>query len=195
MMPEKRESLMRYVRSTSSPFYPFPVPHDLLSQEQQDTYRLAAIEHYLEHLTMGDQLECVMEVYDQLRRASTPLALEELLRAWDLGIARPSYDVLPLLLSVAIDAGSLMQDAFGRYFCASPAELLHKTSLPPSLRFAILKRDQYRCRLCGISPENTPGTILEVDHITPRIKGGTDDPINLWTLCFACNRGKGIQEL
>jgi len=64
-----------------------------------------------------------------------------------------------------------------------------------TLRFAILKRDSYRCRLCGMSAKDADSVRLEVDHITPRSKGGTNDPSNLWTLCFSCNRGKGVQEL
>ena len=62
-------------------------------------------------------------------------------------------------------------------------------------RFAILKRDNYRCRICGAN-QNTDNTVeLEVDHITARIKGGNNDPLNLWTLCALCNRGKGTQDL
>lgn len=62
-------------------------------------------------------------------------------------------------------------------------------------RFRILRRDNYRCRLCGASASDGEQVRLEVDHITPRSKGGADDPSNLWTLCFACNRGKGGQSL
>lgn len=57
-----------------------------------------------------------------------------------------------------------------------------------ALRFRILKRDGYRCQLCGQNAQD--GVKLEVDHKHPRSKGGTDDPTNLWTLCFDCNRGK-----
>jgi hypothetical protein len=32
--------------------------------------------------------------------------------------------------------------------------------------------------------------VLEVDHIHPVSKGGTDDSMNLITSCFDCNRGK-----
>jgi HNH endonuclease len=62
-----------------------------------------------------------------------------------------------------------------------------------SLRFAILKRDRYRCQVCGRSAQD--GTTLEVDHRIPRAKGGTNDPANLWTLCYECNRGKGDTAL
>lgn len=63
-----------------------------------------------------------------------------------------------------------------------------------ALRFAILKRDNYRCCICGRSAADH-GVVLEVDHRIPRAKGGTDDPNNLWTLCFDCNRGKRDTDL
>jgi 5-methylcytosine-specific restriction endonuclease McrA len=37
--------------------------------------------------------------------------------------------------------------------------------------------------------------VLEIDHRIPRAKGGSDDPSNLWTLCFDCNRGKSDSDL
>jgi len=63
-----------------------------------------------------------------------------------------------------------------------------------ALRFAILKRDGYRCQLCGRSAKNH-GVVLEVDHKIARAKGGADKPSNLWTLCFDCNRGKSDSAL
>jgi HNH endonuclease len=66
-------------------------------------------------------------------------------------------------------------------------------ALRPSQRFAIIRRDGYRCRMCGAQSED--GAQLEVDHKIPRARGGTNDPSNLWTLCFTCNRGKGINDL
>jgi 5-methylcytosine-specific restriction endonuclease McrA len=64
-----------------------------------------------------------------------------------------------------------------------------------SLRFSILKRDNYRCRLCGAAARDGDHIRLEVDHITARDNGGTHDPSNLWVLCFECNRGKGTYDL
>ncbi len=55
-------------------------------------------------------------------------------------------------------------------------------------RFVILRRDEYRCQLCGKGA--THGVALEIDHKTPVSKGGKNDPENLWTLCFDCNRGR-----
>jgi len=54
-------------------------------------------------------------------------------------------------------------------------------------RFAVFTRDDFTCQYCGKRP---PDTVLEVDHITPRSRGGTDNIDNLATSCFDCNRGK-----
>jgi 5-methylcytosine-specific restriction endonuclease McrA len=63
-----------------------------------------------------------------------------------------------------------------------------------ALRFYIFKRDGYRCQICGRNAQEH-GVVLEVDHRIPRAKGGSDDPANLWTLCFDCNRGKRDSDL
>lgn len=60
------------------------------------------------------------------------------------------------------------------------------------LRFEIFKRDGFICRYCGQKP---PDAVLEVDHILPVCEGGQDEPANLITSCFACNRGKGKRGL
>lgn len=52
---------------------------------------------------------------------------------------------------------------------------------------AILERDGYRCVYCGRTPTET---ILEVDHVLPRARGGSNEPTNLVTACQACNGGK-----
>ena len=62
--------------------------------------------------------------------------------------------------------------------------------LGESLRFQILKRDRV-CQLCGNTKKDER---LEVDHIVPRSKGGTNDPSNLQVLCARCNRGKSNRD-
>lgn len=64
--------------------------------------------------------------------------------------------------------------------------------IPPSIRVSILHRDGYKCVFCGRSSKQVE---LEVDHILPFSKGGTNEPSNLQTLCFDCNRGKGARRL
>ena len=77
------------------------------------------------------------------------------------------------------------------------AKGLLRPILPPSVslrtRYIVLRRDAYRCRLCGLGAEDDKK--LEVDHRQPRSKGGTNSLDNLWTLCFECNRGKGNLDL
>lgn len=60
--------------------------------------------------------------------------------------------------------------------------------IKPSLRFEILKRDNYRCQMCGVTAKH--GAALEIDHITPVAKGGANDADNLQVLCRECNAGK-----
>lgn len=60
--------------------------------------------------------------------------------------------------------------------------------IKPSLRFEILKRDNYRCQMCGVTAKD--GATLEIDHITPVAKGGANDADNLQVLCRECNAGK-----
>lgn len=59
--------------------------------------------------------------------------------------------------------------------------------IPKTIRFEVFKRDKFTCQYCG---KAAPEVILEVDHITPVSKGGTNDILNLITACRDCNRGK-----
>ena len=59
------------------------------------------------------------------------------------------------------------------------------------LRYNILRRDGFRCRLCGRTAQD--GVKLEVDHIIPISRGGKTTYDNLQTLCKECNRGKGAK--
>lgn len=68
-----------------------------------------------------------------------------------------------------------------------------RVGLSKKVRFEIFKRDQFRCRYCG-KPVGL-GVVLEVDHIVPVAEGGTNDPANLVTSCFDCNRGKSKRLL
>ena len=59
--------------------------------------------------------------------------------------------------------------------------------VPGTIRYEVLKRARYRCELCGVSAEHKA---LEVDHIIPRNKGGSDDASNFQALCYSCNATK-----
>ena len=60
----------------------------------------------------------------------------------------------------------------------------------PQLRYQILRRDNFRCRLCGRSPAIDPAVQLHIDHIHPWSRGGETIKENLQTLCDTCNAGK-----
>ena len=56
-----------------------------------------------------------------------------------------------------------------------------------SIRYNVLKDAKFRCELCGVSADTKA---LEVDHIIPRNKGGSDEMNNLQALCYSCNAMK-----
>jgi len=68
----------------------------------------------------------------------------------------------------------------------------HKTKRSPSwrLRFLVMRRDNFRCRICGAVQNIEKGITLHVDHIVPWTKGGETISDNLQTLCNYCNTGK-----
>ncbi len=66
------------------------------------------------------------------------------------------------------------------------------TALGARRRFLILRRDNYRCCLCGATGTDVQ---LHVDHRIAKARGGTDESENLWTLCQPCNLGKGVESL
>ena len=72
----------------------------------------------------------------------------------------------------------------------------HKTSrdINLRLRFLVMKRDNFKCCICGRSPATTPGLELHIDHIKPWSKGGETVINNLQTLCQDCNLGKSNLE-
>jgi len=67
-----------------------------------------------------------------------------------------------------------------------------RKSISKKIRFEVFKRDKFTCQYCGRS---APDVVLEVDHIRPVSKGGTNDIMNLVTSCMECNRGKSDKEL
>ena len=70
---------------------------------------------------------------------------------------------------------------------------IHKTTrdIGLRLRFMVMKRDNFKCCICGRSPATNPGLELHIDHIIPWSKGGETVIDNLQTLCSDCNLGKG----
>lgn len=70
---------------------------------------------------------------------------------------------------------------------------VRRDKVNPAIRYDILKRDNYKCVICGRSPANNDKVKLEVDHIVPVSKGGKNHIENLRTLCDECNLGKAAK--
>lgn len=56
-----------------------------------------------------------------------------------------------------------------------------------NVKMYVRARDKYSCQYCGVvMPPD-----LEVDHIVPRSRGGSNRPDNLVAACYGCNQRKG----
>ena len=58
------------------------------------------------------------------------------------------------------------------------------------MKFLVMRRDNFRCRITGRSPATDPSVILEVDHVTPWEQGGETLMENLQTVVKQINIGK-----
>jgi hypothetical protein len=65
-----------------------------------------------------------------------------------------------------------------------------KRTINTRIRFIVMKRDNFKCKICGRSPATHPGLILHVDHIKPWSEDGETVLENLQTLCSDDNLGK-----
>ena len=56
---------------------------------------------------------------------------------------------------------------------------------------AVRERAGKRCEYCGLDQADSPLASLHIEHIIPRIHGGTDALDNLALACIDCNLRKG----
>jgi hypothetical protein len=95
------------------------------------------------------------------------------------------YDPISDLLMLAIEPEELVEGWMT--FLASHVRP-RQTKGWGKLRFQILERDGFRCRICGIHRDE--GVSLHVDHILPVMIAGDNHPDNLRTLCGTCNASR-----
>ncbi len=119
-------------------------------------------------------------------------------------VAHTAVSTIGRGIQEALRKGYLVRRPSGRTWAYSvrwigmPSQDLSPRIVSPSFakkRFAVMKRDNYRCQLCGCSAQDGPDVRLHVDHKIALADGGTNDMENLWTLCAPCNLSKGTQPL
>jgi hypothetical protein len=59
----------------------------------------------------------------------------------------------------------------------------------PETKDKALRRQNYRCKICGTSPSN-----WDYDHIVPYSEGGDNSLSNCQALCLDCHRDKTNRE-
>lgn len=62
-------------------------------------------------------------------------------------------------------------------------------AIPPAIRRTVIERDWKGCVYCGADPFKHGD--IEIDHVWPASRGGTDTVDNLVVACRRCNRSKG----
>lgn len=66
------------------------------------------------------------------------------------------------------------------------------SEISDEIRRRIIESAQNRCGYC-LSHQRYVMSKLEIEHIFPKVLGGTDDEANLWLSCGLCNRHKAAQ--
>ncbi len=59
-----------------------------------------------------------------------------------------------------------------------------RDSVSERKRWEVWERDDFTCQICG------ERKFLTIDHIMPKVKGGSSEKENLQTLCKSCNSSK-----
>ncbi|NES98904.1 MAG: HNH endonuclease [Desertifilum sp. SIO1I2] len=62
-----------------------------------------------------------------------------------------------------------------------------RIKIPQAVREYVFQRDNCQCQACGKTQLETE---LNIDHIIPLARGGSNDISNLQTLCRTCNQSK-----
>lgn len=65
----------------------------------------------------------------------------------------------------------------------------------PDLRLAIYLRDSFRCLYCCADLHAADPRDITLDHLTPKVDGGSNDSSNLVTACRSCNCSRQDKSL
>jgi superfamily II DNA or RNA helicase len=83
----------------------------------------------------------------------------------------------------------------GANLTALPDTVATNRELTEKDKEMVFKRDNYKCLCCGKEKTDGKRIRLEVDHIIPVKFGGQTTFDNSQTLCDACNKAKGVNEI
>ena len=59
------------------------------------------------------------------------------------------------------------------------------------VRTQVRERAHNACEYCHLHQDDSPLAVLHIEHIIPKVHGGTDDLDNLALACIDCNLHKG----
>lgn len=62
-----------------------------------------------------------------------------------------------------------------------------RKKIPEHVQYLVFQKDHNRCHYCGTPSSEVK---LQIDHVVPVSKGGSDDISNLVAACPRCNRAK-----
>ena len=65
-----------------------------------------------------------------------------------------------------------------------------RVSWPKGLKQELMKRQDNTCVYCGY---RRIARTLDIDHMIPAVRGGSNDASNLQVICRPCNQRKGLQ--
>lgn len=116
--------------------------------------------------------------------AITPRSIQRIVK-------RYAHDTCQLSLVRTGAEGFKLKVAKGEVNWAYKRPKARKNNIGSSKRYEVLKRDNFACVLCGATAKED---LIEVDHITAIVDGGSDEMANLRVLCNQCNVGKRIVE-
>ncbi len=69
------------------------------------------------------------------------------------------------------------------------SKAIFKKAPTPKKRMEVLKRDRFRCKVCGRRSDDYVDIVLNIHHIRPFSEGGFTHEHNLITLCHTCHNG------
>ena len=124
--------------------------------------------------------------------ATACVAAERLGRKWvGIDISEKAVELVNMRLR------EFMGDLFHSRLVTARTDIPRRTDIDAPIPYrkqkhVLFGRQEGRCGGCKIE---FLFKIMEVDHVVPRSRGGTDHPENLQLLCPNCNRIKGDREM